>query len=314
MRNGPNEQRELSFYTNIMQFIPGQGFVLEEASSRGQLEDLRAAGVRWVGVNFPNLEEPCEPEAQSCAQTFKGWLDELGFRVTSCHYYGPTYCSPEEGQDQATRHMTRTVEMMAPLQPASVVVHAAWHALDAPRLGCAHHVTLYNEDCARHGEETVNAIVAGNLQALADVAAGLGIRLALENTADIMPLGTHESLPPLVEQIGRDNVGYCVDSGHAHLYGACSVPSWLRIAGDRLFETHFHDNRGPTLRRDEHMPVGFGTISWLDVMRALDDIAFPGPVTFETGGWPLADNVAGLRQAEAWWRACEGMAREKVQT
>ena len=309
-----DSERELCFYTNVMSFIPGQGFLFEETKARSRLEDLKQAGIRWVGVNFPNLEEPCKPDVESCTNVFKGWLDELGFRVTSCHYYGPTYCTPGGSQNQATEHMLRTAEMMAIFAPASLVVHAAWHALDAPRLGCDHHVTLYNEDCAEHGEDQVYAVVAQNLRTLGDALARSGIRLALENTGDIMPLGDCKSLPRLVSMIANDNVGYCVDSGHAHLHGACSAQDWIRLAGDRLFETHFHDNRGAAFRKDEHMPVGFGTISWLDVIHALDDVAFPGPITFETGGWPLADDVDGLRQAIAWWRACEAMAsqRERV--
>ena len=309
--HGRTGQRELCFYANVMTFIPGQGFLFEEAKARSHLEDLREAGIRWVGLNFPNLEEPCEPDAKSCAKTFKGWLDELGFRVTSCHYYGPTYCAPDSAQDQATEHLIRTAEMMALLGPVSFVVHAGWHALDKPCLGCSEHVRLYDEDCATYGEDRIYSVVAQNLQTLADALARSGIRLALENTADIMPLGDHGSLPRLVGMIERENVGYCVDSGHAHLHGVCSVQDWIRTAGDRLYETHFHDNRGSTLRQDEHMPVGFGTISWLDVMHALDDIAFPGPITFETGGWPVGNDVDGLRQAIAWWRACETMASQR---
>jgi sugar phosphate isomerase/epimerase len=52
--------------------------------------------------------------------------------------------------------------------------------------------------------------------------------------------------------------------------------------GGKLFETHFHDNRGR--RVDEHLPVGFGTIPWFEVIQAMEDIRFPGPVTFETTG------------------------------
>ena len=46
----------------------------------------------------------------------------------------------------------------------------------------------------------------------------------------------------------------------------------------------------------------------MDVIHALDEIGFQGPVTFETTGWPIEDIAQGYREAIAWWRTAESLA------
>ncbi len=295
---------DLGFYTDVMSFEPGKGFRFDECAIRSRLEDLREAGIRWTGLNFPNLLEPAVPPISGCSEKHRAWLDDLGFSVSSCHYYGPTYSPVGESQAPALKNLRETVETVRMYKPRALVLHAAWISDDSSNEG---NFRLYREEVARHGAERVLRTIADNLREIADVLARDGISLALETLGILLPLGAEQDLPPLIERIGRPNVGYCLDVGHVHLSGRSSAQDWVRLCGDRLFETHFHDNRGPSLKRDEHLPVGFGTISWLDVVAALEEVKFAGPVTFETGGWPMPDRVQGFRQAIAWWRICERM-------
>ena len=62
---------------------------------------------------------------------------------------------------------------------------------------------------------------------------------------------------------------------------------------------------------DEHLPVGFGTIPWTEVISSLRKIEFRGPVTFETTGWPVSDELEGLKLAVRWWRTCEEIAGKR---
>ena len=59
---------------------------------------------------------------------------------------------------------------------------------------------------------------------------------------------------------------------------------------------------------DEHLSPGFGTIDWRAVVSALRNASQLEEVTFETGGWPVADRAEGYRLAIAYWRAVEDMA------
>jgi sugar phosphate isomerase/epimerase len=87
--------------------------------------------------------------------------------------------------------------------------------------------------------------------------------------------------------------------------------------GGKLFTTHFHDNHGPSEEVlnttgfvapkgiDEHLPPGFGTIHWVDVIKALKRIGFEHPVNFESGAWPGMDCSEGLKAAIDYWRVSE---------
>jgi sugar phosphate isomerase/epimerase len=276
--------------------------IFEPAEVQKRLAMIRDIGIRWIGVDGINLMEPSDHDCRTVVRQVNAWLQEAGIRVSSFHFSGPVYAPLNESQDQVRRIMRESVEVFGAWQPKSFVVHSTWIFGDNTTEG---NESRFNEEVARHGEDTVLRTIAANLKDMARAAAALNIKLALENLSPWFRLGNREMLPQLVAAIDEPNVGYCIDSGHAHMIGE-SVPDWIRLAGKRLFETHFHDNRGRGL--DEHLAVGFGTISWVDVIHALDEIGFQGPVTFETAGWPIEDIAQGYREAIAWWRTAESLA------
>ena len=297
--------RELSYYIAIalwdgkrMNFYPEQ--------ARARLETLSAAGIHWFGVDGINLSEPGVSDYRKLVAIADEWIQELGLQMSSFHYAGWTYAPLDEDQGLVRELMCENVEVFGAWRPRSFVVHSCTIAMPS---GANEKVeAAYQREVERHGDEAVLQTVAANLKVMAKAAAALDIRLALENLGHAFTLCNRKWLPRLVEAIDEPNVGYCIDSGHAHLIGE-SIPDWIHLAGDRLFETHFHDNRGRGV--DEHWPVGFGTTSWIDVIQALDAIRFPGPVNFEAAGWPDDDPVRGYRNAMAWWRAAERLAAGK---
>jgi len=101
-----------------------------------------------------------------------------------------------------------------------------------------------------------------------------------------------------IEEIGRPNLGICLDSGHSHIMMG-DVPSAVRECGQWLMETHFHDNFGD---RDLHRPPGIGTIRWREVILALREIGFPGPVTFEMGAPSHQSHEEEIRLYARNWR------------
>jgi sugar phosphate isomerase/epimerase len=123
------------------------------------------------------------------------------------------------------------------------------------------------------------------LAAEAELLGGLcqpGVRLALENS---QTLGSMEYLLALVDALGPEKAGVCVDTGHAAL-GDLGPGHALRMAGERLITTHLHDNHG---QRDDHMPPGDGRIGWDDVLAALAEIRYPGCVMLELTDQPPDD-------------------------
>lgn len=106
-----------------------------------------------------------------------------------------------------------------------------------------------------------------------------GVRLALEN----MPgekdgwFGSRMSeLVELADRIGLQNVGFCLDTGHAAV-NRLSPMDEARAAGDRLFALHASDNDG---NQDLHLSPGRGTgegsINWPQFFRVLDEINYRG--------------------------------------
>jgi sugar phosphate isomerase/epimerase len=243
-----------------------------------------------------------------------------GIRVSSFHFSGTTINAMSSSQKTVRENMLKDIEAFAPFKPRAFVVHSWWPEIrsEGDPLG----MQTYARMARKHGHEVLMKTIAGNLKFMAKTAARYNIKIALETMSKFMPPGDKE-LPSLAEMIDEPNAGYCLDAGHVHAFGG-NVVEVIQMMGNRIFETHLHDNRalGANLRRkfadlkdfscDEHLSPGFGTIPWVDVINALRDIGFSGPATFETDGWPyIKDKVESYRQAIAWWRTCEALATEK---
>ena len=80
------------------------------------------------------------------------------------------------------------------------------------------------------------------IQKLADYAATLGVKLALENTK--IP-GYQEYV---IQNISNKNLGICYDAGHCHAHFGDKFD--FSIFKDRIFAVHLHDNDGTA---DQHL-------------------------------------------------------------
>lgn len=130
-----------------------------------------------------------------------------------------------------------------------------------------------------------------------EIAAAHDLAIAIENTYD--PYGDEMScigrrrfgaiipeLHEVIDAVGADNFGICIDTGHTNLFGL-PLGEAFRQTGDRLIATHVHDNHGS---RDEHIEPMRGTIDWEDGIAALHEIGWDGIFNLEIGpaqGQPL---------------------------
>ena len=90
----------------------------------------------------------------------------------------------------------------------------------------------------------------------------LGVRLLLENIPNEVTAPAH-----LLEvlKVGHfDDVGVCLDLGHAHM-GEGVAPA-LEALSDRVRTAHIHDNHG---ERDEHLWPGEGSIDFPSAYKGL---------------------------------------------
>jgi sugar phosphate isomerase/epimerase len=116
-----------------------------------------------------------------------------------------------------------------------------------------------------------------SLRRAARQAAGLGVRIAIENLAPVYPGGEMvchdpEAVAGLVRRLDSEQVGMCLDVGHAHIAG-CDLVELIEPVLDRVILFHVHDNFGASvraprsggiepLRLDLHLAPGAGSVPW----------------------------------------------------
>lgn len=307
-----NETFELAYTIDLATF---DGMLHQKplADIAAYFNNLKQAGINNVMLGGLHFEEKADFDFVETCLAVRDLLDDLEMNVTSFHVWLPTLSLLADNRDEIEKKAIATLEFTSVLKPFSLVLHPLLAGDKAP-------FSDYFEAKERYGKLQVIDNVADNIRFLGRCAGERNIKVALENTGYLTPLGNLRYLPELVKKIDLDNVGYCLDTGHAHAFGEDTC-AWLDIMRDKLFETHFHDNCGngaclvngrevvkATREIDEHLPVGFGTINWIEVIKGLKKINFSGPVTFETTGWPSDNELDGLKHAVRWWRACEALA------
>ena len=301
---------DIALFDGIFRLKP-----VEEIAS--YFKNLKSAGINNVMLGGIHLEEKADFDFSSACHTIRDLLEQFEINVTSFHGWLPTMSLIADNKNEIEDKTIKTLEFASILKPSALVLHPLLAGKNKPF--CDYF--LAKERC---GQQKVINNVADNIRFMGQQAGQYNIKVALENTGYLTPLGNMRCLPELVKIIDLDNVGYCLDAGHAHAFGE-DVTEWIALMDEKLFETHFHDNRGKgtclineqdvveaTKEIDEHLPVGFGTINWIGVINGLRKINFPYPVTFETTGWPVGNELEGLELAVKWWRTCETLATEKL--
>jgi sugar phosphate isomerase/epimerase len=130
-----------------------------------------------------------------------------------------------------------------------------------------------------HSMDNVRKMNADAIAALAEDAAGRGIRLMVENLDRLF--AAPDDLQPIFEAV--PDAGFHLDIGHANLNLGVGEPNrtaaLLKAFGDRLAHVHVSDNRGGAA--DLHLPLGAGSIDWKANVRLLRDAGWDGTVTLE---------------------------------
>lgn len=117
-----------------------------------------------------------------------------------------------------------------------------------------------------------------------------GTELFLENVFDEVP----DHLLRLREAVGSPRLHFCFDPGHATLFSRLPVQHWAEAFGRDIRLMHIHDNRG---LRDDHLPVGEGTINFRGVLLAVRDAGATPILTVEPHRRDhFPRSVAGLRE------------------
>jgi len=126
------------------------------------------------------------------------------------------------------------------------------------------------------------AVFERRLEALARIAtcaSEVGVTVCLENMSyPNSGVRTADQILAFISTVGADNVGVCLDTGHAVMAGIDCV-EFIRVVGSALAALHIHDNLG--LEDNHVLPYECNSISWDRVLPALSDSGYAGAFNLE---------------------------------
>lgn len=208
-------------------------------------------------------------------------LRSSGVEAASYHApYGVSYdigsLDPEQRRSALGQHK-RHVKYCASLGSGYYVIHPGFDDYLFSRGGKwddVKKVAIFPRE-----ESTIGKLWETNsssLAELADFAAGMGVKIALETgPPNIM---TPEETLSIVRMADRKNLGVCLDSGHVNVGGTVKPADAIREIGHLLWTLHLHDNNGDG---DFHLVPGRGNIDWKSVAKALRAVSYSGVLNLE---------------------------------
>jgi sugar phosphate isomerase/epimerase len=126
-----------------------------------------------------------------------------------------------------------------------------------------------------------------------------GIKCVLENKLPHLLFGNSSDIVWILGALDTNEVGACLDTGHAFLAG--DLYNLVYKLGPYLRMLHVHDNKG---HNDEHLPPGEGRIEWGAFTRELVQVGFHGAMILEIGaGTNPAETMTRARRGRSFLRA-----------
>lgn len=267
------------------------------------LDTLRDAGAETIEIfaSRHHFHYTDRNAVQELANWFRG-------NPVAATMHMPIFTEAEESQ--WSRHTAATLNLVSRAKGERIaamdeVKRALEAAEQVPFRSCVLHLGL-KED--RWSTETLDLSLTA-IEHLKAFATPLGVKLLLENLVNDLATPAH-----LVEiaRVGHfKDVGFCLDTGHAHMsqptmpeetgfdrharerlreeFGDAALrdglPEAFQIFGDRLAELHLHDNAGI---RDDHLwPGEANGLDWGVVRASLGKLKEPPAEVLEIAYEPL---------------------------
>lgn len=243
-----------------------------------RLFHLYEAGFRYVDLSLehPRADDPLyTPDFRAAALRLRDYASSLGLRFVQCHAPAVNFLA-DAARGRAL--IERAIEVCGILGIPNTVTHAG-----------------YRKDPIAKEEWTEKN--RDFYLSLMPTAEKHGVAVLVENSAHVnLPyyyLYRGKDLREFADIISHPLFGVCWDTGHANLEGA--QYDEIMALGDALKAVHLHDNRGVF---DEHLLPFMGTVNMDEIMHALIDVGFRGPLTFEAKSSLCMGKVGGKQRRE----------------
>ncbi|MGQ9479280.1 MAG: sugar phosphate isomerase/epimerase family protein [Thermoproteota archaeon] len=235
------------------------------------LERMRRNGVKFIEISYEHLHK-CVKNGEIDFNAFKrikNAADSLGIRIVQVH--GPfgnidfelSSANPSE-REKALRTVFKWIEYIGRLEWEVLVLHTV-------RLKPSE-----NDNIQRVVEKTRLKNIAFFKEA-AEYASEYGVKICVENRLENIYGALPADLLSLIEDVGKDSMGICLDTGHANVNGI--DPSvMVEMLKESLAATHIHDNDG---HEDQHLSPLMGSIDWPRLLKAFSRINYTRPLILE---------------------------------
>ena len=220
------------------------------------------------------LLEQGDPQAQG--RRVKAYLDSTGFSIPQGHLCFRPGLTHADSPDR----LKKELDLFLAMGVENAVIH-------------------FNGSEALSPEERVEKRLAV-LSQLKSYVKSTDLYLCLENLGSVPETHTVERIHSIIDAVGEENMGICLDTGHLHLVNCRgeaeqSQEAFIRGAGKRLRALHITNNNG---KNDVHqMPFSARTgVNWQEVVRALQETGYTGLFNLE---------ILGEREAPMpirWWK------------
>ena len=190
--------------------------------------------------------------------------------LTAWSMHAPLYPDHEMGRSGAPAVNLLHAEKSRRIAAMDEIKRALETAEQIPFRNLVVHLGERNDEWSPRSVE--HALTA--LEHLGAFARPLGVRPLVENL--LSEPTTPEHLVEILASGHLDQIGVCLDLGHAHI--TVGVPAAIATLGARIVQVHAHDNHG---LKDEHLFPGDGTIDWPAATAALNALPAPPAVVLE---------------------------------
>ena len=154
------------------------------------------------------------------------------------------------------------------------------------------HVGRLSRDYPRKLVRKATKNATDSLRKINQISDDVGIILTIENdhkSNDYVLAGHPEQINSLVENIGCK---LTFDIGHANTIG--KIEDFMKLLDKFIVNVHLHDNNG---REDGHLPIGKGSINFVEVFKRMKDWRNEKPLIIECHSYAgIKESIDFMRQ------------------
>ncbi len=232
-----------------------------ENADRDFYKSLYDAGIHHVEFGYGKADEYEEVDFLNKASSIVALMKEYDITPLTCHLpFLPKNILDPSNPDKSARNkaieiQTSLIEKCAEVGIGIAVIHPS----------CEPYSLFERGDRIKFASETLNII--------SENAEKCGVKLAIENLPRTCLTCVHEEHNLILKQVPKAYA--CFDTNHS-----LRQPNvdFIKALGNKIITTHFSDY---DMVNERHLLPFLGRNDWSGIMKALEEVDYNGPITYE---------------------------------